>query len=54
MAALGFRTMDEMIGRVDRLDVKAGASTTGRRAGLDFSAHPLPAGMSARRRACAA
>ena len=32
MAELGFRTVDEMIGRVDRLDVTQGASTTGRRA----------------------
>ena len=37
MAELGFRTIDEMIGRVDRLDVEAGASITGRPEGLDLS-----------------
>jgi glutamate synthase (ferredoxin) len=37
MASLGFRTMDEMIGRVDRLDVKS-AITHWKAKGLDFSA----------------
>ena len=32
MAELGFRTIDEMIGRADRLDVHQGARRTGRRA----------------------
>ncbi|HJP35235.1 MAG TPA: glutamate synthase-related protein, partial [Gammaproteobacteria bacterium] len=36
MAALGFRTMEEMIGRVDRLDVK-GAVDHWKAHGLDFS-----------------
>jgi len=36
MAQLGFRTMDEMIGRVDRLDV-AGAVNHWKARGLDFS-----------------
>jgi glutamate synthase (ferredoxin) len=36
MAALGFRTMDEMIGRVDRLDVRAAVDHWKAR-GLDFS-----------------
>ena len=34
---LGFRTLDEMVGHVELLDVAPGASTTGRRSGLDFS-----------------
>jgi glutamate synthase (NADPH/NADH) large chain len=37
MAALGFRTMDEMIGRVDRLDVRPAVDHWKAR-GLDFSA----------------
>ena len=37
MAQLGFRTMDEMIGRVDRLDVRAAVDHWKAR-GLDFSA----------------
>jgi glutamate synthase domain-containing protein 2/glutamate synthase domain-containing protein 1/glutamate synthase domain-containing protein 3 len=37
MARLGFRTVDEMVGRVDRLDV-AEAGTHWKRQGLDFSA----------------
>src|SRR5512139_3371537 len=37
MARLGFRTMDEMIGRVDRLDVR-GAVDHWKARGLDFSA----------------
>ena len=38
MAQLGFRTMDEMIGRVDRARTSSRRSITGRRRGLDFSA----------------
>ena len=37
MARLGFRTMDEMIGRIDRLDVR-GAVDHWKAKGLDFSA----------------
>src|SRR4029450_1684051 len=36
MAELGFRTLDEMIGRVDRLDVRAAVDHWKAR-GLDFS-----------------
>ena len=41
MARLGFRTMDEMIGRVDRIDV-APAVDHWKARGLDFSADPPP------------
>jgi glutamate synthase (NADPH/NADH) large chain len=36
MAEMGFRTVDDMVGRVDRLDMR-GRSTTGRRRGIDLS-----------------
>jgi glutamate synthase (NADPH/NADH) large chain len=36
MAQLGFRTLNEMVGRVDKLDSRQ-ASPTGRRSGLDLS-----------------
>ncbi|MBI4485487.1 MAG: glutamate synthase subunit alpha, partial [Acidobacteria bacterium] len=49
MAALGFRSMDEMIGRVDRLNVRTAVDHWKAR-GLDFSAilhSAMPAGGSA-------
>src|SRR5690606_10737394 len=50
MASLGFRTMDEMIGRVDRLDVRR-ALEHGKAHGLDLSAilHDPPADDHPRR-----
>src|SRR5213593_296147 len=52
MAALGFRTMDEMIGRVDRLNVRPAVNHWKAR-GLDFSAilhqPDVPAGAPRRR-----
>ncbi len=52
MAALGFRTMDEMIGRVDRLDARR-AVDHWKAKGLDFSSilyqPPLPADAPRRR-----
>ncbi|MGB5993819.1 MAG: glutamate synthase-related protein [Candidatus Deferrimicrobiaceae bacterium] len=44
MAVLGFRTVDEMVGRVDMLDVQS-AIDHGKAQGLDFSALLLPAGL---------
>jgi glutamate synthase (NADPH/NADH) large chain len=44
MAELGFRTVDEMVGRVDRLEVLPAVEHWKAR-GLDFSAILLPAGM---------
>ena len=55
MAQLGFRTMDEMIGRVDRLERQRRRSTTGRRSGLDYSAilhEPGAAGRARRGGRC--
>ncbi len=52
MARLGFRTMDEMIGRVDRLDVRPALDHWKAR-GLDFSAilhDPAPGAAVPRRR----
>ncbi|MGZ8463345.1 MAG: GltB/FmdC/FwdC-like GXGXG domain-containing protein, partial [Candidatus Deferrimicrobiaceae bacterium] len=43
MAVLGFRTVDEMVGRVDMLDVQP-AIEHGKTQGLDFSSLLLPAG----------
>ena len=37
MAALGYRTFDEMIGQMQMLDTPQGRRRTGRRKGLDFS-----------------
>ena len=52
MAELGFRTIDEMVGRVDRLDVQAGGrSLEGARARP--LADPAPAGDAGRRAAAA-
>jgi glutamate synthase (NADPH/NADH) large chain len=56
MAALGFRTMDEMVGRVDRLKVRA-AIDHWKAKGLDYSAilhEPRMAPGSARRKTQAA
>ena len=45
---LGFRTLDEMIGRVDMLEFSDGASSTGRRKGLDLSRDPAQARRAGR------
>ena len=45
MAALGFRTMDEMIGRVDRLELHAGGRSL-EGAGARLLGDPPPAGRS--------
>ena len=37
MASLGFRTIDEMVGRAERARRRQARSATGRRRGLDFS-----------------
>ncbi len=48
MAKLGFRTMDEMIGRVDRLEMRKAIDHWKAR-GIGFQLHPLqPAGAAAR------
>ena len=47
MAELGFRTVDEMIGRVDRLDMRP-ALDHWKAKGVDLSQHPLPAAGRAR------
>ena len=46
MAQLGFRTVEEMIGRVDRLEPRK-AIDHWKAQGFDFSQHPLPAGCRA-------
>ena len=47
MAQLGFRTINEMVGRADRLEVaQGGRALEGQ--GLDFSQHPLPARSAGR------
>ena len=50
MAALGFRTMDEMIGRVERLNFRP-AVDHWKAKGLDYSADPVPARRAGRRAA---
>ena len=54
MAELGFRTVDEMIGRVRPARRARRRSTTGRPQGLDLSRDPLPARRAGRRRAALA
>ena len=49
MAALGFRTMDEMIGRVDRLNVTQGGRPL-EGEGARLLGDPLPAGRAGRTR----
>ena len=43
MAQLGFRTINEMIGRVDRLDMRKARSTHWKAQGLDFTHDPAQA-----------
>ena len=50
MAEMGFRTVEEMIGRVDRLDMRRMRSTTGRRSGVDLSRAAPPGAEVDRRR----
>ena len=54
MAKLGFRTINEMVGRTDRLEMRAKRSIIGRRKGLDFSSDSLSARRSVRRSAAIA
>ena len=54
MAQLGFRTIDEMIGRTDRLEAEARRSIIGKRKGLDFSQHSVSARSAARMSAASA
>ena len=53
MAALGFRTMDEMIGRVERLNFRP-AVDHWKAKGLDYSADPVSARRAAPTRRAAA
>ena len=46
MAELGFRTVDEMIGRADRLEAAPDRRPSGRRRRLDFSPRCLRAARS--------